>query len=84
VGNDPPSHPHGPHCSLCSAGLFLDSHHRGNLELVEVNNIPRAAWPDIRDMYLNQGMTRQQIADHYGTTMYRIVTALRHMECTLP
>ncbi len=84
MGNDPPSHPHGPHCSLCSAGLFLDSHHRGNLELVEVNNIPRAAWPDIRDMYLNQGMTRQQIADHYGTTMYRIVTALRHMECTLP
>ena len=37
-----------------------------------MNNIPRAAWPDLRDMYLNQGMTRQQIADHYGTTMYRI------------
>lgn len=49
-----------------------------------MNNIPRAAWPDIREMYLNQGMTRQQIADHYGTTMHRIVTALRHMECTLP
>ena len=49
-----------------------------------MNNIPRAAWPDIRDKYLNQGMTRQQIADHYGTKMHRIVTALRHMECTLP
>ena len=49
-----------------------------------MNNIPRAAWPDIREMYLNKGMTRPEIADHYGTTMPRIATALRHMECTLP
>lgn len=49
-----------------------------------MNNIPRAAWPDIRKMYIVDGMTRKQIADHYGTTLHRIVTALRHMNCTLP
>ena len=49
-----------------------------------MNNIPRAAWPDIRRMYLDEGMTRQEIADHYGTTMHRIATSLRHMNCTLP
>lgn len=64
--------------------MLLDTRDWHDLEFDKVNNIPRAAWPDIRDKYLNQGMTRQQIADHYGTTMHRIVTALRHMECTLP
>jgi hypothetical protein len=35
-------------------------------------------------MYLDEGLSRQKIADHYGTTIDRVRTVLRVMDCKLP
>jgi chromosomal replication initiation ATPase DnaA len=35
-------------------------------------------------MYLDEGLSRQEIADHYATNLGRVRTALRAMDCKLP
>lgn len=46
-------------------------------------HIPRAAWDDVKAMYLDKAMTKQAIADHYGSTIGRVKSALRYMDCKL-
>lgn len=46
-------------------------------------HIPRAAWPDVKAMFIDQMMTKQAIAVHYATTIGAVTSALRGMGCTL-
>lgn len=46
-------------------------------------HIPRAAWPEIREMFMEREMRKQDIADHYGVPLSSIQSALRLMGCKL-
>lgn len=48
-----------------------------------MDKIPRSTWPQIREMYIDQGKSRQQIADHLGVSIRAVMSALYHMDCKL-